>query len=50
MSWLELGVDARYGVGYRGVIGAPLAFTRLQAFSFSAKYIIGNPIDVTISK
>ena len=43
MSWLELGFDARYGIGYRGVIGAPMAMTRLQAFSFSAKYKLSAP-------
>lgn len=49
-SWLELGVDARYGVGYRGIVGAPLAATRLKAFSLSAKYNFDAPKNLKFLK
>ena len=47
---LELGMDIRQGVGYRGTFGAPVAITRLSAFSLSAKYVLQKPRNLPFTK
>ncbi|MGB0983743.1 MAG: hypothetical protein ACPG19_06860 [Saprospiraceae bacterium] len=47
---IEMGFDARGGLGYRGVFGAPVAFTMLKAFSVSAKYVFQTPRKVPFTK
>lgn len=47
---IEMGFDVRGGLGYRGNFGAPVAFTKLKAFSLSAKYVLKNPHKLPFTK
>lgn len=50
MDRLDLGLDIRRGIGYRGVFGAPLAFTMLNAFNFSLRYDLKSPVNIPFTK
>ena len=47
---IEMGIDVRGGLGYRGNFGAPVAFTMLKALSLSAKYVLKNPRKLPFTK
>lgn len=47
---LELGLEGRLGLGYRAMHGSPIAFTKLNALSLSAKYSFKEPKNVPFVK